>query len=198
MSKWLTLKPEDGTLRSKDTVMLAQHNFQQTSGKGVHLNYAGASLYTAPPPPEKKECFFPFKLLKMETKVSLCRLSLLANPSSFACASKMVLQKELIPEMANPLKPTARTRKEMATARVWEKPTTSSRVASIPKPAINTCKNHFRSRSFRISITIVLVFNYWIYTKQNQEKPNGLSLLSRTSAVHQFPHIRGRHDFSAA
>lgn len=36
--------------------------------------------------------------------------------------------------MAKPLKPTARTRNEMATARVCENPTTSSNVASIPKP----------------------------------------------------------------
>lgn len=40
----------------------------------------------------------------------------------------------LSPEMAKPEKPTARTRKVMATPLVWEKPTTSSRVASIPKP----------------------------------------------------------------
>lgn len=40
----------------------------------------------------------------------------------------------VIPEMANPLKPTARTRKEMATPRVWENPTTNSSVASIPNP----------------------------------------------------------------
>lgn len=45
-----------------------------------------------------------------------------------------LVQMLFIPEMANPLKPTARTRKEMATPRVWENPTTSSRVASIPKP----------------------------------------------------------------
>ena len=37
--------------------------------------------------------------------------------------------------MANPLKPTARTRKVMAMTLVWENPTTSKKVASIPKPA---------------------------------------------------------------
>lgn len=52
----------------------------------------------------------------------------------------LTFAKALIPEMANPLKPTARTRKEMATARVWENPTTRSRVASIPKPAVNICE----------------------------------------------------------
>lgn len=40
----------------------------------------------------------------------------------------------LSPEMAKPEKPTAKTRNEMATPFVWEKPTTSSRVASIPNP----------------------------------------------------------------
>lgn len=49
-----------------------------------------------------------------------------------------------LPEMANPLKPTARTRKEMATPRVCEKPTTSSRVASIPKPAEKAKKSNER------------------------------------------------------
>lgn len=57
--------------------------------------------------------------------------------------------------MANPLKPTARTRKEMATARVWEKPTTSSRVASIPNPVINTCKTIFEVRAFSIASLMV-------------------------------------------
>lgn len=38
------------------------------------------------------------------------------------------------PEMAKPLKPTAKTRKEMATPLECEYPTTSSSVASIPKP----------------------------------------------------------------
>lgn len=41
------------------------------------------------------------------------------------------------PEMAKPEKPTARTRNEMATTFVWEKPTTSSRVASIPNPDVD-------------------------------------------------------------
>lgn len=38
------------------------------------------------------------------------------------------------PEIAKPEKPTARTRNVMATPFVCEKPTTSSRVASIPNP----------------------------------------------------------------
>ncbi len=38
------------------------------------------------------------------------------------------------PDIANPLKPTAMTRNEMATARVCENPTTRSNVASMPKP----------------------------------------------------------------
>lgn len=87
----------------------------------------------------------------METKVSLCWLSLQTDPSGLTCTSKTVLQKELIPEMANPLKPTARTRKEMATARVWEKPTTSSRVASMPNPVIHMYKIIFEVRTFAIA-----------------------------------------------
>lgn len=92
-----------------------------------------------------------FQSVNHETKVSLCQLSLQANPSGFTCTSKTVVQKELIPEMANPLKPTARTRKEMATARVWEKPTTSSRVASIPNPVINMCKSILKVTAFLIA-----------------------------------------------
>lgn len=38
------------------------------------------------------------------------------------------------PEMAKPEKPTARTRNVMAMPFVCEKPTTSSKVASIPNP----------------------------------------------------------------
>lgn len=38
------------------------------------------------------------------------------------------------PDIANPLKPTASTRKEMATPLLWEYPTTSSNVASMPNP----------------------------------------------------------------
>lgn len=38
------------------------------------------------------------------------------------------------PEIAKPEKPTARTRNVMATPFVCEKPTTSSKVASIPNP----------------------------------------------------------------
>lgn len=43
--------------------------------------------------------------------------------------------KDTLPEIAKPLNPTASTRKEMATPLVCEKPTTSSKVASMPKPA---------------------------------------------------------------
>lgn len=39
-----------------------------------------------------------------------------------------------LPDMANPLKPTANTRKEMATPLLWEYPTTSNNVASMPNP----------------------------------------------------------------
>lgn len=41
----------------------------------------------------------------------------------------------VLPEIANPLKPTAKTKNEIATPLVWEYPTTKSKVASIPKPA---------------------------------------------------------------
>lgn len=44
----------------------------------------------------------------------------------------------MLPEIAKPLNPTASTRKEIATPLVWEKPTTRSRVASMPKPATET------------------------------------------------------------
>lgn len=44
-------------------------------------------------------------------------------------------RKDALPEIAKPLNPTASTRKEMATPLVWEKPTTRSKVASMPKPA---------------------------------------------------------------
>lgn len=44
------------------------------------------------------------------------------------------------PEMAKPEKPTARTKNVMATPLVCEKPTTSSRVASIPNPESHTFK----------------------------------------------------------
>lgn len=88
--------------------------------------------------------------------MSLCWLSLQTNPAGLTCTSKTVLRKkELIPEMANPLKPTARTRKEMATARVWEKPTTSSRVASMPNPVTNTCTTIFEVRAFTIASLMV-------------------------------------------
>lgn len=49
-----------------------------------------------------------------------------------------------IPEIAKPLKPTASTRKEMATPRVWENPTTNSKVASIPKPDRNMSVSLYR------------------------------------------------------
>lgn len=39
-----------------------------------------------------------------------------------------------LPDIANPLKPTASTKKEMATPLLCEYPTTKRRVASIPKP----------------------------------------------------------------
>lgn len=46
-----------------------------------------------------------------------------------------IIDKEInLPDIANPLNPTARTRKEMATPLLWEYPTTKRRVASIPKP----------------------------------------------------------------
>lgn len=38
------------------------------------------------------------------------------------------------PDIANPLKPTASTRNEMAMPLLWEYPTISSKVASMPKP----------------------------------------------------------------
>ena len=40
----------------------------------------------------------------------------------------------IIPDIANPLKPTAKTRKDMAIPLVWENPTTNRKVASSPKP----------------------------------------------------------------
>lgn len=42
--------------------------------------------------------------------------------------------KDTLPEIAKPLNPTASTRKEIAIPLVWEKPTTRSKVASMPKP----------------------------------------------------------------
>lgn len=47
----------------------------------------------------------------------------------------------LLPEIANPLKPTARTKKEIAIPLVWEYPTTNRSVASIPKPEAHCCKH---------------------------------------------------------
>lgn len=88
----------------------------------------------------------------------------------------MCIQK---PDIANPLKPTARTRKEMATPLLWEYPTTSSKVASMPNPDTHThtlvikvqiefiiCYISDRyqidegSRSTRVKVS-----NGWIYTQ---------------------------------
>ena len=59
----------------------------------------------------------------------------------------------LSPEMANPEKPTARTRKVMATPLVWEKPTTSSKVASMPKPVAEHNDIHVRLTLLPVPLT---------------------------------------------
>lgn len=54
--------------------------------------------------------------------------------------------KDTLPEIAKPLNPTASTRKEIAIPLVWEKPTTRSKVASMPKPVNGNSRGkcHFR------------------------------------------------------
>lgn len=59
----------------------------------------------------------------------------------------------LLPDMAKPLKPTARTRNEMATPRVCENPTTSSNVASIPNPESHTFRKGALGHHINNSLT---------------------------------------------
>lgn len=59
------------------------------------------------------------------------------------------------PEMAKPEKPTARTRNVMAMPFVCEKPTTSSRVASIPNP--DAGKQNNRHKDFSVLQRKVLI-----------------------------------------
>lgn len=61
-----------------------------------------------------------------------------------------------LPDIANPLKPTARTKKEIAIPFEWEYPTTSRRVASIPKPEKFQCK-HF---SLNNHVFCIIIFYF--------------------------------------
>lgn len=98
----------------------------------------------------------------------------------------------VLPEMANPLNPTARTRKEMATPRVWENPTTNSRVASIPNPVkiqdmrmwVNSSFSNVRQGSVRNESGVTkknntysptgLIYNWNIVLKVHCHVSNGL------------------------
>lgn len=61
------------------------------------------------------------------------RYSLCSTPVYSVCTDMWIMV-FYWPDIANPLKPTASTRKEMATPLLWEYPTTSSNVASMPNP----------------------------------------------------------------
>lgn len=134
MSRWLTLKPEQQRL---DTVRTGWHKRNRVSffGKHMCLNYARVSLHTVLAPPEQQRSFL-FHYVKDEDEDAAAGSALRQILQGLRAHLTLCSAKAMIPEMANPLKPTARTRKEMATARVWENPTTRSRVASIPKPAV--------------------------------------------------------------
>lgn len=85
-----------------------------------------------------KSGFVPLKtlLLKLKLKILIWQFTV-PFPSPLCIYSNVINTACLahwLPEIANPLNPTARTKKEMAIPFVWEKPTTSRRVASIPKP----------------------------------------------------------------
>lgn len=102
-------------------------------------NYAGVSLHTVLAPLEQQRSLL-FHYVKDEDEDAAAGSAFRQIPQGLRAHLTLRSANVVIPEMANPLKPTARTRKEMATARVWENPTTRSRVASIPKPAVKTCK----------------------------------------------------------
>lgn len=57
------------------------------------------------------------------------------------------------PDIANPLKPTASTRKEMATPLLWEYPTTSSKVASMPNPGGDRQTDRQTAHTVRVNHT---------------------------------------------
>lgn len=107
ISKWLTLNPEWNNKNSAQTYFFL-HCFW--SNFWVRL---------------RRKTQQQSKLKSSRGEIYCCNFNHLGTKS---------LSLSFLPEIANPLKPTARTRKEMATPFEWEYPTTSRRVASIPKP----------------------------------------------------------------
>lgn len=101
--------------------------------------YAGVSLHTVLAPSEQQRSLL-FHYVKDKDEDVAAGSAFRQILQGLRAHLTLCSAKAVIPEMANPLKPTASTRKEMATARVWENPTTKSRVASIPKPAVKTCE----------------------------------------------------------
>lgn len=106
------------------------------------LNYAGVSLHTVLAPLEQQRSLL-FQYVRDEDEDAAAGSAFRQILQGLRAHLTLHSAKAVIPEMANPLKPTARTRKEMATARVWENPTTRSSVASIPKPAVKHAQLFF-------------------------------------------------------
>lgn len=100
---------------------------------------------------------------------------------------KDVAQKAILisflPDMAKPLKPTASTRKEIATPLLWENPTTNNSVASIPNPT-----------------AVQSICQPEIYVQKSKSICPDFSQNTHTltSTVHNLPHISGGDDVIAA